>query len=378
MATPSLGLYVHIPFCQYRCTYCDFATFADRDQHMDQYVDMLCREITLRASTPPRPAHTIFFGGGTPSRLPIDAVGRILAALRGTFILAPDAEITLEANPGTLGPGHMRALRDLGVGRLSIGVQSLNDALLLSLNRIHDARQALDAIEAARCAGFASVNADLIFGLPGQDRDDWLRTLRGVLDAGPDHLSIYGLIVEPGTMLRRQVRSGAVRLPDEDEAAAMYDTARNLLAARGFEHYEISNWARPGHQSRHNLIYWEHQPYLGVGLSAHSYLDGMRFANVRGLQGYLTRLDRGRLPTANSEQIGPERARADAAMLGLRLMRGIHLASFDARFGGDFTRDHAEPIARLSALGLLESNGGYVRLSERGYLLANQVWQEFI
>jgi oxygen-independent coproporphyrinogen-3 oxidase len=379
MVSPSLGLYVHIPFCQYRCSYCDFATFADQDQHIDRYVELLCREIALRAGdAPPRPAHTIFFGGGTPSRLPSAAVARILDALRDAFALAPGAEITLEANPGTLDLAHMRALCELGVSRLSIGVQSLNDALLLSLNRIHDAQQALEALASARRAGFASVNADLIFGLPGQDLADWERTLDGVLSAEPDHLSIYGLIVEPGTLLRRQVRSGAALLPEEDEAATMYETARERLAAAGYQHYEISNWARPGHQCLHNLIYWQHQPYLGVGLSSHSYLDGVRFANVRGLQGYLSRLERGRLPTATTETIDGERARADAAMLGLRLIRGIQMPSFDSRFGGDFAADHADAISRMTSLGLLEVVDAHVRLTPRGYLLANQVWQEFI
>lgn len=373
------GLYVHIPFCQYRCSYCDFATFADQDHQIGRYVDALCHEIAMRTGDrPPTPARTIFFGGGTPSRIPIPAIERILDALRAAFALRDDAEVTLEANPGTLDQAHMRALREVGVSRLSIGVQSLNDALLLSLNRIHDAKQALSAIASAKQAGFASVNADLIFGLPGQDRADWGRTLRGVIAAEPDHLSIYGLIVEPGTLLQRQVRRGTARLPDDDEAASMYETARELLAAHGYEQYEVSNWAKPGHECRHNLIYWEHEPYLGVGLSSHSYLDGVRFANVRGLQGYINRIERGKLPTASSEVIGEERARADAAMLGLRLIRGIHVPRFDARFGGDFLQDHAEPIARLTDAGLLESVDCHVRLAPRGYLLANQVWQEFI
>ena len=373
------GLYVHIPFCQYRCSYCDFATYADQDHHMGSYVDALVREIGMRTPAgPPRAADTIFFGGGTPSRLPIADLERILESLHGAFAIVDDAEVTLEANPGTLDAAGLRALQAAGVNRLSLGVQSLNDRLLLSLNRIHDAEQALTTLRNAREAGFASVNADLIFGLPGQDRADWERTVRGMIAAQPDHLSVYGLIVEPGTLLRRQVRSGRAVLPSDDEAADMYELTRELLGANGYVQYEVSNWARPGHQCAHNLIYWRHDPYLGVGLSSHSYVDGVRFANVRGLQGYLSRLGRNRLPTATSEPIDEGRARADAAMLGLRLTEGIHVSTFDARFGGDFLHDHAEPIERLCANGLLECTDGHVRLATRGYLLANQVWQEFI
>ncbi len=374
-----LGIYVHIPFCQYRCSYCDFATYAGEDGHMAAYVASLLEEIDRRArGMYGRFVTTVFFGGGTPSRLPVPAVERILESIREHFLVSPNAEVTLEANPGTLDAVKLCALRDAGVNRLSIGVQTLDDAILRSVNRIHDATQAVDALRQARAAGFQSVSADLIFGLPGQDRSNWAATLRDVLAESPDHLSAYGLILEPGTLLRRQVRRGDRALPDDDEAADMYEAARETLASAGFVHYEISNWARPGHRSRHNLLYWEHHPYLGVGLSAHSYVDGVRFANVRGLQSYLGRLKSGRLPTASSEVIEPSRARSDAIMLGLRLMRGIHVPTFDSRFGGSLLAAHAGAIERLSAAGLLEKVGDYVRLSQRGYLLANQVWQQFI
>jgi oxygen-independent coproporphyrinogen-3 oxidase len=374
-----LAVYVHLPFCEYRCSYCDFATYADQDHQMTPYVDAVIAELALRVLPGERRgASTIFFGGGTPSRLPVSDLNRILEALKRSFVLSPNAEITLEANPGTLDLAHMRDLRAAGVSRLSVGVQSLNNDILLRLNRIHDAEQAILTLRRAKEAGFDSVSADLIFGLPGQDRDDWERTLHGVLAAGPDHVSVYGLIVEPGTLLRRQVLSGRVRLPSDDDAADMYERTRELLGASGYVQYEVSNWARPGHQCRHNLIYWEHEPYLGVGLSAHSYVDGERFGNVRGLQGYLNRVARQKLPTATHERIDTERARADAAMLGLRLIGGIHVNSFDSRFGGSFLDDHSQAIERLSSMGLLEVDQGYVRLSSRGYLLANQVWQEFI
>ena len=261
---------------------------------------------------------------------------------------------------------------------MSIGVQTLDDAILARVNRIHDAKQALEALRHARAAGFESVSADLIFGLPGQDKSNWTATLRGVLAEEPDHLSAYGLILEPGTMLRRQVRSGALTLPPDDDAADMYDATSEVLASAGYVHYEISNWARPGHRCRHNLLYWEHAPYLGVGLSAHSYVDGVRFGNVRGLQSYIGRLEAGKLPTASREVVDGARARADAIMLGLRLMGGIHVPTYDSRFGGSLLQSHRDTIDRLSDLGLLEIARDYLRLSERGYLVANQVWQEFL
>ncbi len=374
-----LGIYVHIPFCQYRCTYCDFATYAGEDAHMGTYVDCLIDEIERRAPLDPRRFVTsVFFGGGTPSRLPVAFIERILCTIRERFRLASNAEVTLEANPGTLDLGHMRALRGAGVNRLSVGVQTLDDEILRRLNRIHDAEQALATLKSARAAGFDSVSADLIFGLPGQDLAGWEATLRTVLDEKPDHLSVYGLILEPETLLHHQVRSGATVLPPDDDAADMYELAQEVLAARGLIQYEISNWALPGHRCRHNLLYWEHEPYLGVGLSAHSYVDGIRFANIRGLQGYIRRLKMGALPTASSETIGAARARSDAIMLGLRLMRGVHVPTFDSRFGGSLLDAHRETIDRLSDLGLVECADGNLRLASRGYLLANQVWRQFI
>ncbi|HWE60549.1 MAG TPA: radical SAM family heme chaperone HemW, partial [Chloroflexota bacterium] len=230
-----LALYVHIPFCEYKCTFCDFATYTGQERRADAYVEALLREIDLRAPhTVGGRSPSVFFGGGTPSLLPAAEIRRILAALDHAFALAPDAEITLESNPDTLPPAHLRALRDAGVTRLSIGVQSLNDGLLRSLNRLHTGAQALQALDAARHAGFSSVSADLIYGLPGQDRRDWEGTLQGLLAAEPDHLSIYGLIVEPGTRLRHQLVRGLPRLPDEDEAAEMYEYARDALGAHGY------------------------------------------------------------------------------------------------------------------------------------------------
>jgi oxygen-independent coproporphyrinogen-3 oxidase len=374
-----IGLYVHIPFCKYRCSYCDFATFAGQDDQIAVYVDALLTELRLRADRQRvRSAPTLFFGGGTPSHIAAAYLEQIIEGLAASYIFAPAIEITLESNPGTLSREHLLLLRRMGINRLSIGVQSLNDQILRALDRIHTAGEALQAIRLAKEAGFRSVNADLIFGLPGQSQDDWRRTLQGVVAEGPDHISAYGLIVEPGTLLKRQVAQRRVTLPSDDEAATMYEYLQEYLGSTGYVQYEISNWALPGHACAHNLIYWRHQPYLGLGLSAHSYLDGQRFANVRGLQGYIQRLHRGRLPTASAETIDADRARADATMVGLRLTQGIQIETFNRRFGGDFLADHVAAIVRLGELGLLEQVEGWVRLTRAGMLVANQVWMEFL
>lgn len=374
-----LSIYVHIPFCDYKCTFCDFATYTGQAPRRHAYVDALIRELELRAAAHAiPPARTIFFGGGTPSILPAREIRRILDAVDRVAGIRPQAEITTESNPDTLSDDQCHDLRRAGITRLSIGIQTLNQSILTAVNRRHTADQALRAIVLALAAGFPSVGADLMFGLPGQDLADWRATLDAVLRARPQHLSIYGLIVEPGTLLRRQIERRTVTLPSDDAAADMYEYARDVMRANDYVHYEISNWARPGHQSCHNLTYWRHRPYLGLGLSAHSYYRGQRFANVRGLQNYLARLEQGRLPTAACEDITPERARADAIMLGLRLIEGIHVPAFDARFGGRLVVDHAATIERFAALGLLEVADDHLRLTPRGYLLANQVWQAFI
>ncbi|HXT37301.1 MAG TPA: radical SAM family heme chaperone HemW [Chloroflexota bacterium] len=374
-----LAVYVHIPFCHYHCSFCDFATVTGQSARIPAYIEALIAELALRLEQSPRPlVSTVFFGGGTPSAIDPTHIHAIMDALRASCILVPNAEITLEANPGDHPPGFWEALRATGITRVSVGVQSLDDAVLRGVGRLHTGAEALHALRAVRRAGFVSVNADLMFGLPRQTLDQWRHTLDAVLTEQPDHLSVYGLILEPRTLLERRVRQGADILPSDDDAAAMYEAARELLSASGYVHYEISNWARPGHHSRHNLTYWRHDPYLGLGMGAHSYVDNTRFANLRGLRPYLARLAKKQLPTAHHEPIDAARARADAAMLGLRLVEGIDLAAFDQRFGGHLAGDHAEAIERFAALGLLEIVAGRLRLTPRGFLLANQIWQEFI
>ena len=374
-----LALYVHIPFCDYHCSFCDFAIVVGQKARVPDYIDAVIAELGLRLVGRPKPiVNTVFFGGGTPGSIEPGYIAAVLEAVRRLCELVPDAEITLEANPGNHDPSFWPALRQAGINRVSIGIQTLDDRILSHVGRRHTADEALAALRAVHEAGFASLSADLMFGLPGQTPAGWKDTLDRVLAAGVNHISAYGLIIEPGTPMERGVRRGTIHPPSEDDAADMYEYALDVLAAAGFEHYEISNWGRNGLLSRHNMTYWRHDPYIGLGMGAHSYLDEVRSANMRGLHRYVQTVARGELPVAQMDPINPERARADAAMLGLRLVSGIDLPIFNERFGGDLVADHAEAVGGFRGLGLLEVIDDHLRLTRRGYLVANQIWQEFI
>ena len=410
-----LALYIHIPFCAARCPYCDFNTYAGLEAQYEPYVAALVEEIRRAGARLNRPAaRTIFIGGGTPTVLPPELLARALAACREAFDLAADAEITSEANPGTVDQARFVALRELGVNRLSMGVQSFDDAELRWLGRIHTAAEATAVFGAARGAGFANINLDLIFGLPGQAPATWTRTLTQALDLGPEHLAIYSLIVEDGTPLADQVRRGAVPEPDDDLAADLYEMACNTLADAGYVQYEISNWARAaqeakgkgqalrlrrqraapplrmqarsgnqqsaiGNQCRHNLVYWRNEPYLGFGAGAHSFDGSRRWWNVRGVRAYIERIAAGEPPEEAGEAIGRELAMGETLMVGLRLVtEGVPDARFEARFGVGLDAVFGPQIRDLVAQGLLERLADRVRLTPAGRLLGNQVFAEFL
>ena len=286
-----LALYVHIPFCETKCPYCDFNTYAGIEHMMPAYVEALAAEIERWGDMLCRPAMTtLFLGGGTPSYLPAHDLEAVLSAVRRAFKVTPDAEATMEANPGDLLGDAPASLAQLGFNRLSVGVQSLDDGLLRLLGRRHTAQDVADAFRAVRRAGFDNVNLDLMYGLPLQSMAQWRDTLDGVLALGPQHLSLYCLTLEEGTPMEQQVRLGEIPEPDADLAADMYLHAEELLEREGYRHYEISNWARPGLESRHNLTYWRNGPYLGVGPGAHSYLGRWRFHNLASPREYVRRM----------------------------------------------------------------------------------------
>ena len=395
---PPLALYLHIPFCAVRCAYCDFNTYAGLERLYEPYAAALIREIRRAGDERDRPAvRTIFVGGGTPTVLPPTLLADVLDACREAFDVASDAEITSEANPGTVDQAHFTALAGMGVNRLSMGVQSFDDAELAWLDRIHSAAEAETAFHAARAAGFANINLDFIFGLPGQDPATWTRTLARAIDLAPEHLSLYSLTVEPGTPLFEQARRGVIAEPDDDLAADLYALACDALAAGGYAQYEISNWARtderrttndeypasvlrpPSFVCHHNLVYWRNEPYLGFGAGAHSFAEERRWWNVKPVPEYIRRIADGRSAEREGEMIDRRLAMGETMMLGLRLVQeGVADARFRARFGVGLDETFGAEIAGLVRRGLLARLPDRVRLTPEGRLLGNQVFAEFL
>jgi oxygen-independent coproporphyrinogen-3 oxidase len=390
-----IALYVHIPFCAVRCHYCDFNTFAGLERYFEPFTAALVSEIRRAGAVLGRPpVRTIFVGGGTPTVLPPERLAQALGACRDAFDVAQDAEITSEANPGTVDQERFAALIGMGINRLSMGVQSFDDAELRWLGRIHSADEATAAFAAARRAGFANINLDLMFGLPGQAPETWQRSLWRALALGPEHLSLYSLTVEPGTPLANSVRLGLASPPDDDLAADLYLAAQDILAAHRYVQYEISNWARDGAQPagpvanpqyacRHNLVYWRAEPYLGFGPGAHSYYGARRFWNVRPVPEYIQRLARDASVESGSEAIDTRMAQGEIMMLGLRLVReGVAASRFRERFGMTPGEVFGAEILDLQRRDLLEEVRGaestHLRLTAQGKLLGNRVFAEFL
>ena len=375
----NIGVYVHIPFCQRKCSYCDFNAYAGMRSLYEPYTRAVVREI----SNPPPPisnakAETVYFGGGTPSLLPLAMLAEILAACRASFDVPPEAEITLEANPGTVDAGYLEGLRTLGVNRLSLGVQSAHQSELDFFKRGHSFADAVESVKLARAAGLHNLNVDLIYGIPRQTMAMWQETVTRALELSPDHVSMYCLTVEERTTLALWVRRGQTPLPDDDLAADMVLWADETLAAQGLARYEVSNWARPGWKCRHNLIYWRNAPYLGVGAGAHSSLEGRRFWNVAHPREYVQRIEAGQAPIAGSEDIGRELEMGETMMLGLRLTEGVNWAGFEARFGVAMTGVYSRQLEALQEQGLIQVDEIGVRLTQRGWLLGNRVFAAFL
>lgn len=374
-------MYVHVPFCAKKCYYCDFNSYTLDRAAVVRYLDALAREAALysaRWSGAARPFDTLFIGGGTPTCLAAKELRRLIQIVRDHFELRADAEITCEANPGSSNVEKYAALREAGVNRLSIGFQSLDDALLARLGRTHTAQEAVASFHAARAAGFDNVNIDLMFALPGQDRAAWRRTLEETLALEPEHLSCYSLIVEEGTPFGDAYARGRLTLPGEDEELAMFEEAIARAQEAGYQHYEISNFARPGYASRHNTLYWRVEPYLGLGPGAHGFVEGVRYSNVKLPGEYARRLEAGESPVAWSAPVSPDEAMDDVMIFGLRMLAGVERERFRRRFGVDVAQVYPEELARLEAAGLIEVTEERVRLTRRGLPLGNQVFAAFL
>jgi oxygen-independent coproporphyrinogen-3 oxidase len=400
MPREPLALYIHVPFCETKCPYCDFNTYAAIESLMPGYVDALTHEVTQWGSWLGKPELSgLFFGGGTPSYLPTRDIRRMMQAVRTAFVLPDDVEATLEANPGDCSRERLQAVRRAGINRLSIGVQSLDDNELRLLGRRHSAEQAIAAVDAARQAGFDNLSVDLMFGLPNQFVSSWEHTVHEAIALEPEHVSAYALTLEGGTPMEADVARGRLPEPDSDLAAEMYLLAQRALAAAGYEQYEISNWAKPGRASTHNLTYWNNAQFLGVGPGAHSYLvpeaeatsHGLRFATVKPPRMYIeqakawqadgpltaeTIASAGAVDTV--EALTEAMEAADTMMMGLRLNDGVTDTSFRARFGVGIADRFPDAVSECISLGLLEWAGDSLRLKEETRLLGNEAFLRFV
>ncbi len=370
------GIYVHIPFCDRICPYCDFAVVRTREAAIDRYCAALHREIELTPA--PLGMRTIYLGGGTPSAIGPDRIGALASTLFEKFGVVPDTfEFTLEANPSR-GPADIRRWRAAGVNRLSVGVQSFDDGELRRLGRDHTAAEATEFLNAARSAGFENISLDLIAGTPGQSVESFSKSLRAAIATGVDHISVYGLTIESGTPFATWFEREPRAFPDDDIVAALLEAADRELTACGYSHYEISNFAQPGYESAHNIGYWRQADCAGFGMSAAGYHDGERYANLRGFDAYCDAIEADKSPRAETERLDVSRRIGEAAMLALRTSAGIDYADFARRFGVDAQAIFIAARNKCSAAGLLEDDASGARLTGRGRLLANSVCAEFL
>jgi oxygen-independent coproporphyrinogen-3 oxidase len=371
-----LGLYVHVPFCSAICNYCNFNRGLFDGDLKNQYVAALLQEIQGKADEDP--ADTIFFGGGTPSLLEPGEVGAIIEACRDAFAVSADAEVTLEANPETVTPERLDGFRAAGVNRLSFGVQSFRDEELQRLSRLHSASRAAEAFGMARAAGFDNVSLDLMMWLPQQSIADWLVSVEGLIGLGPEHASLYLLEIYPNAPLRDAMARGRWSVAPDEDAAEMYLQGMALLDRAGYEQYEISNVARPGRESRHNVKYWTDEEWLGFGCGAHSTRKGVREKNVASTSEYISLVAAGGQLAVESRQLSAQARLEEALFMGLRLARGIDLASIESRYRTDVWRVYGDELGPFVDQGLLIYDDEHLRLTRPGMLLANEVMAVFI
>ena len=368
------GVYVHIPFCRQKCLYCDFNSYAGFGADvMAAYADAGSKDLPVNVNA------SIYLGGGTPSLLPVDYIEQIVSALKQHEYWQEPCEASIEANPGTVDLAKLKALRQMGFDRISFGVQSLNDDELRAIGRVHNSEQALEAINLTQQAGFARINADVIYGLPGQSMASLKNTLQHLAATGIEHLSVYGLIVEDGTPLQKLVEAGKIILPDEDEAADMYEFVQAFLKAQGFERYEISNYARGGSYSKHNLVYWHYYPYAAFGAGACGFNGSARFTGTPAVRNYIEGITNGK-PVYDVERLMPAVQFEEFMFMGLRKKSGVNLLEAKERFGVDVRQKYSAELAPFIARGLIkiDEDGHNIRLTEAGMEVGNQIFEIFV
>lgn len=374
-----IGVYIHIPFCETKCYYCDFISFPRKKHEEKYYIEYLLREIQMyKEFLHPYKIKTIFIGGGTPSFIDPRHISKILSYIYKNFNVKKSAEITLEANPGTLDEEKLKIYKESGINRISLGIQSANDKSLKALGRSHTWKEVCKTVEKIRKIGFKNINGDLIFGLPNEDLYHCEQTLEKVGRLDLEHISYYSLIIEENTPMDKWCQEGKINLPHEDLERKMYYRGKEILGSLGYRHYEISNFAKEGFESKHNLIYWELKPYIGLGLGSHSNLNNTRFWNTASLKDYYHTIDIGQFPVEGKEHINKEMEMAEFLILGLRLIQGIKKEEFFNRFNIKVEKVYSQVLEKHKRNGLLEVGKETIKLTPRGLDLSNLVFVDLL
>ncbi len=372
-----ISLYIHIPFCESKCKYCDFTSFRGNDELIDRYIGALIREIEIYGRQVKEPVRTIFIGGGTPSVIDPRYIYRIMASLDKNFNLSRLEEVSMEANPGTISLEKAKIYKEAKINRISMGAQSFDNEILKSIGRTHSEEDIYRSFDILRGQGFDNVNLDLMFGLPNQGEEDIIKSLNKAISLGVDHISNYSLILEEGTGLYREYLRGDFEVLGEEEDRAAYHKTCEILKANNYDHYEISNFAKPGYQCKHNLVYWNIEPYLGFGISSHSNYRGKRYSNTVNIRKYIEKLTRGELAVDEVEDINKLEEISEYAIMGFRKISGINKEKFKERFEVDFKTYYGDEIKKHLNGGLIAENETNIYLTTRGLDLSNQVEVDF-
>lgn len=375
-----IGLYIHIPFCKQKCYYCDFCSYANKLNMQDQYIYSIIKEIKNIKDKENYLIKTIYIGGGTPSIVDSDKIAEIIFEIKNDFKIFKEVEITIEVNPGTITENKLKKYRECGINRLSIGLQSANDKILKEIGRIHNYMDFERTYKLARKVGFKNVNVDLMIGLPGQTIRDVEETLEKILEKSPEHISVYSLIIEEGTILQKKIENGDVKLFDEDIERSMYWRVKDVLEKNNYIQYEISNFSKQSYESRHNTDCWKQKEYIGIGISAHSYLNSMRFSNICDIEEYIKNIQN---KEYEKNVIIHEKQDYDTMMneymiLGLRMLKGINIEEFKNKFNINPIKKYQKELKKMEKADLLEINDKKIILTKKGIDFANIVWEEFI
>lgn len=375
-----LGIYIHIPFCKQKCFYCDFCSFANKNEMQGKYVETVINEIKNITHKEKYTVTTIYLGGGTPSILNPDYIKSILQEIKSSFEILDDAEITIEINPGTVNEEKLKKYKEYGINRLSIGLQSANDKILKKIGRIHDYKQFEETFFYARKCGFKNINVDLMIGLPTQAVEDVKQTLEKIIQKNPEHISVYSLIIEEGTIIEKLINENKLQLPDEETERIMYWTVVNELKENGYNQYEISNFSKKTYESKHNTNCWKQKQYIGLGTSAHSYLNKKRYSNTNNIEEYIKNIQENNIIkniTIHEEQT-EESTMNEYMLLGLRMIQGININEFKQKFKIDPTIKYKETLEKLQKENLIQITKTSIKLTKQGIDFGNIVWEEFI